>query len=94
MRDAVLIALLQGHERLFGAFTGAFVLVCFLLALAVLLFSIYCMWRVAEKCGYPGVYSLLMLIPLVNIVVQLIWVFSEWPVETELKHLRASQPRS
>ena len=56
----------------------------------VLLFTIYCTWRVAEKCGYPGAYCLLLLIPFVNIVVQLIWVFSEWPIEAEVKRLRST----
>jgi hypothetical protein len=71
-------------------------LIWLLFVLAVLLFAIYCWWRVAVKCGYPGAYSLLLLIPLVNIVIQLIWVFTEWPIETELKRLRASniQPRT
>jgi hypothetical protein len=54
------------------------------------IFQMYCYWRVAEKCGYPGAYSLLVLIPLVNIIIMLMWVFSEWPIEAELKRLRAS----
>ncbi len=54
------------------------------------IFQMYCYWRVAEKCGYPGPYSLLLLIPLVNIVISLMWVFNEWPIEAELKRLRAA----
>lgn len=54
------------------------------------IFQMYCYWRVAQKCGYPGSYSLLVLIPLVNIVIMLMWVFSEWPIEAELKRLRGS----
>jgi len=40
-------------------------------------------WRIASKAGFPGALSLLMLIPLVNIV--LIWVFAfiKWPAERE-----------
>lgn len=53
------------------------------------IFQIYCAWRVAVKCGYQGAYSLLLLVPLANIVITLIWVFSEWPIEAELKRLRA-----
>jgi hypothetical protein len=73
-----------------------FIVVYLLFIAAVLIFAIYCWWRVAVKCGYPGAYSLLLLIPLVNIVIQLIWVFTEWPIETELKRLRGSmtQPRT
>lgn len=57
--------------------------------LALFLFQMYCYWRVAVKSGYPGAYSLLMLIPLVNFVIMLMWVFSEWPIEAELKRCRA-----
>jgi uncharacterized membrane protein len=57
--------------------------------LALFIFQIYCYWRIAMKSGYPGAYSLLLLIPLVNIVISLIWVFSEWPIEAELKRCRA-----
>jgi surface polysaccharide O-acyltransferase-like enzyme len=57
---------------------------------ALFIFQMYCYWRVAQKSGYPGSYSLLLLIPLVNIVIMLMWVFSEWPIEAELKRLRGS----
>jgi hypothetical protein len=56
--------------------------------LALFIFQMYCYWRVAMKSGYPGAYSLLLLIPLVNIIIMLIWVFSEWPIEAELKRCR------
>ena len=44
-------------------------------------------WRIASKAGYEGALSLLMLIPLVNFVILLIFAFSEWPVERRLKAL-------
>lgn len=56
--------------------------------LIIFIFQMYCYWRVAMKSGYPGAYSLFMLIPVVNIIIALIWVFSEWPVEAELKRCR------
>lgn len=57
--------------------------------LVLFVFQMYCYWRVAMKSGYPGAYSLFMLIPLVNIIIGLIWVFTEWPIEAELKRCRA-----
>jgi uncharacterized membrane protein YhaH (DUF805 family) len=72
-------------------FTAGLIGLWVIFALAAILFTLYCYWRVAEKCGYPGVYSLLLLIPLVNIVVHLYWVFAEWPIEAEVKRLRASR---
>jgi uncharacterized membrane protein YhaH (DUF805 family) len=72
-----------------AAFFAAMGVLWFLVFLVLFVFSIYCVWRVAVKCGYPGAYSLLLLIPVVNIILQLIWVFSEWPIEAELKRCRA-----
>jgi hypothetical protein len=38
-------------------------------------------WRIAKKAGFAGSWSLLMLVPLLNLVV--IWVFalSRWPAQ-------------
>ncbi len=85
------LVLADDSGRYFPAALGAGFSVFFLLfALVAIAFTIYCYWRVAEKCGYPGVWSLWMLVPVANIVVQLLWVFSEWPVEAEVKRLRAT----
>ncbi len=88
-----LIFAFDRNDDMFRAMAGGFAVVWFLFVIAVLIFSIYCAWRVATKSGYPGAYSLLLLIPIVNIVIQLIWVFSEWPIEAELKRLRSSSIR-
>ena len=37
------------------------------------------MWRIFEKCGWSGALSLLLLIPLVNLVILLMVAFSESP---------------
>ena len=38
-------------------------------------------WRIASKAGFSGALSLLLLIPLVNIVLIWIFAFIRWPVE-------------
>jgi len=43
---------------------------------------------VFKKAGYPGILSLAMTVPLVNIIVLFWFAFSEWPVLQELKALR------
>jgi hypothetical protein len=45
-------------------------------------------WRIASKAGYPGWYSLGLLIPLVGLVLVILFAFMEWPIERELKALR------
>jgi len=71
----------QYNHNALPYFSGVFIIIW----LVFFLFGLYLNWRIAEKSGYPGAYSLLMLIPLVNIVVLLIWVFSEWPVEIQAR---------
>jgi hypothetical protein len=40
-------------------------------------------WRIARKAGYPGAVSLLLLIPMLNIVFLWIFAFSRWPNQRE-----------
>jgi hypothetical protein len=37
-------------------------------------------WRLFSKAGYSGWWSLLMLIPLVNLITLYVLAFSNWPV--------------
>ena len=59
------------------------------LYVALLAFGVYCYVRVARKAGYPAWYAALVFVPVVNLVVMLMFVFKEWPVEAELRMLRA-----
>jgi hypothetical protein len=67
-----------------GVLAG-FILVYALFIIAILVFTIYIQWRIASKAGYPGAYSLLLLIPLVNLIVLIIFAFSEWPIQRALR---------
>ncbi|MBB3222727.1 hypothetical protein [Pseudoduganella umbonata] len=62
----------------YNVFHSAFTVIFFLFWIAV--FTIP-MWRIAVKAGYPGFASLLMYIPLLNIVVLWMFAFMKWPVE-------------
>lgn len=94
LNTALLLLADDRNQGWFGALAGTFVVVWFIIAIAITIFSIYCCWRVAQKSGYNGAWSLLLLIPVVNIIIELIWVFSEWPIEAELKRLRAQAQRT
>jgi len=43
------------------------------------------LWRIVSKMGYAGAWSLLILIPFVNLLPILYLAFSEWPVQTKLR---------
>jgi hypothetical protein len=36
-------------------------------------------WRIVQKAGFPGALSLLLLIPLVNIIMVWVFAFVRWP---------------
>ena len=40
-------------------------------------------WRIARKAGFPGAMSLLMLIPLVNLITLWVFAFIRWPNQRE-----------
>lgn len=37
-------------------------------------------WRICHRLGYPGVLSLLVLVPMVNLVFLYYLAFARWPV--------------
>ncbi len=36
-------------------------------------------WKIIAKAGYPGIFSLCIFIPIINIVMLYWFSFSEWP---------------
>jgi uncharacterized membrane protein YhaH (DUF805 family) len=59
-----------------------------IIGLAMVVFSILIYWKIFSKAGYSGAMSLLMLVPIANIVVICILAFGEWPIYRELNQLR------
>jgi len=37
-------------------------------------------WRIFDKAGYPGIMSLLMIIPIFNVIALFFLAFAQWPV--------------
>jgi uncharacterized membrane protein YhaH (DUF805 family) len=53
--------------------------VSLLLPLTIVLFLLWMTVRILRKAGYSGWWSLLTLIPIVNIVMIWVFAFSDWP---------------
>jgi hypothetical protein len=79
----------QDNTAAAAAALAGFGLIWILVVLCGLVLGIVINWRIASKAGYDGALSLLMLIPLANVVVLLMFAFSDWPIERELSALRA-----
>jgi hypothetical protein len=73
----------------FGLGFGEIVLVFLVLLLPSVLFLVPA-WRILTKAGYPGHLSLLLLVPIVNVVGLFLFAFAEWPLERRVKadHVR------
>lgn len=59
-----------------------------LLVLIVVAFLVVPFWKIFSKAGYPGIISILMLVPFLNLVLLFFLGFSDWPVLKELNALR------
>jgi hypothetical protein len=58
------------------------------IGLAAFAFGILIYWKIFSKAGYSGARSLLLLIPIVNLVIICMFAFGEWPIQQELNRLR------
>ena len=68
---------------------GNFGLAEILVLAAVLAVFAWPGWQICKKTGNSGLLGIGLLIPMVNIAIWLYLAFSEWPIERELKALRA-----
>ena len=62
--------------------------VVFYVVVFVLLLMIWA--AVLSKAGYSGWYSLLMVVPIVNLIALIVFASREWPIQRELRELRSS----
>lgn len=75
---------------MFGSFGFTeLLLLLFLFPIFAILLAPY--WKTVSKAGYPGAWSLLMLVPFVNLIAMFMFAFSEWPLE---RAARAAQQRT
>jgi hypothetical protein len=74
-----------------GGVVLAALLIPIIISLAITIFILICNWRIVSKAGYSGALSLLMLIPIANIIVYIIFAFSKWPIQQELELRRSQQ---
>lgn len=59
-----------------------------IIGLGILVACLLMQCKVFKKAGYPFVWGFLMIIPLLNICLYLMFVFKEWPIQEELRKLK------
>lgn len=72
-----------------AAFGMSFAVLGIIIGLIVIFFLP--LWRIISKTGLPGALSLLLYIPVINIVMVLILAFTKWPIEKEFEALKNVQ---
>lgn len=82
----MILALVAAGALFYGAVIGSFWDGLFVLISALLL-TVWAMawWSIFQKAGYQGKNSLLMFIPIVNLVVIFVLAFKEWPLEKRVR---------
>ncbi|MES1198363.1 MAG: hypothetical protein ABUS48_00075 [Pseudomonadota bacterium] len=50
-----------------------------LIWLVVVAFFIFCYWKIFTKAGFSGALSLLLLVPIANLIVIIWFAFADWP---------------
>jgi hypothetical protein len=68
---------------------AAFGLVYAIFVLVMVAFYVFIAYMIVKRAGYNPWLSLLILVPLANFIMLLIFAFSEWPVQRENAALRA-----
>ena len=59
------------------------ILILTFLCIIFLLAYLISFWKIFNRVCYPGWASLIMLVPLLNIVALLFVAFSKWPIENK-----------
>lgn len=86
MTHALATAALEASSRHVASGAGAAIFIVYLIIVVV---SIVAAVKVLAKAGYSGWWVLVALVPLLNVIMLLVFAFSEWPVVREVKALRA-----
>jgi heme/copper-type cytochrome/quinol oxidase subunit 2 len=72
---------------------AAIIISSVIFSLVAIIFAVVIYWKIFSKAGYSGAMSLLMFVPIANIVVLCILAFGEWPIYKELNYLRQQVAR-
>ncbi len=76
-----------------GRIIGGSIILILIVGLISLGLAILIYWTLFTKAGYSGWRFLWMFVPIANIVVWLMYVFGEWPIQRELNALRQQVAR-
>ncbi|MDD5645329.1 MAG: hypothetical protein PHO00_07805 [bacterium] len=68
---------------------GLMIFSMLMLSVGMIALIVVIWWRIVSKTGYPGALSMLLFVPVANVVLICILAFSEWPIERENRSLKS-----
>jgi hypothetical protein len=71
-----------------GTLGGVGLAVVIIVGLAFWLVFVIAYIKIITRAGYSGWWVLIVLVPIANIVMLLIFAYKEWPIQRELRELR------
>lgn len=76
------------------AFAAIFIMFGILVSLIVIAIKILLFCKIFSKAGYCWALGLLMLVPIVNIVMLFVLAFADWPIQKEIRLLKAGSVKA
>ncbi len=61
----------------------AFILMAMLVSIVASVLTVLPMWKICSRAGFPGPLSLLMLVPIANLILPFYVAFARWPALPE-----------
>ena len=61
-----------------------FGIIAIVLYVAFIVLMLVANWKIWSKAGFHGAWSLLLLVPVVNLIAYLYFAFAEWPIRRRL----------
>ena len=68
---------------------GVIIIIAVLFGLLMTVLQILVFCKIFSKAGFSWALGLLMLVPIANIIIIFYLAFADWPVQRELRELRA-----
>jgi len=71
-----------------GTLSGVALTAVIIIGIAIWLVFVIAYIKIITRAGYSGWWVLIIIVPIANIVMLLIFAYKEWPIQRELAELR------
>jgi len=71
-----------------SAISGVGLTIAIIIGIAIWLVFVIAYIKIITRAGYSGWWVLIIIVPIANIVMLLIFAYKEWPIQRELRELR------